>query len=189
MARIRLDKAAVIDAAVQLVNAHGPEALSLGKLAEALGVQPPSLYNHIDGTAGLWRDLALRATRELSERLAAAAIGQSGPAAVHQLAQAYRSYIKENSGLVLIVQRSAALQSPPDLELQAAQAQVVRVALAVIQSFGLKNADALHAVRGLRSCIHGFAVLEAAGGFGLPLDCDESFRRLLDIFIRGLRPA
>ena len=37
------------------------------------------------------------------------------------------------------------------------------------------------------SLVHGFATLEIAGGFGLPLDCDESFRRLVDMFIRGLQ--
>ena len=47
--------------------------------------------------------------------------------------------------------------------------------------------DGLHAVRGLRSVVHGFASLEVAGGFGLPLDLDESFRRLVEMFIGGLQ--
>ena len=41
----------------------------------------------------------------------------------------------------------------------------------------------------LRSVIHGFATLEVAGGFGLPLDCDESFRRLIAMLIAGLQEA
>jgi hypothetical protein len=60
------------------------------------------------------------------------------------------------------------------------------VVVAVLDSFGLSGDDALHAVRGLRSIVHGFATLEVMGGFGLPLDCDESFRRLVSMFIRGL---
>jgi hypothetical protein len=47
----------------------------------------------------------------------------------------------------------------------------------------------LHAVRGLRSLVHGFATLEVAGGFGMPLDIDESFRRLVELLISGLGPA
>jgi 2-keto-3-deoxy-L-rhamnonate aldolase RhmA len=74
-------------------------------------------------------------------------------------------------------------------ELEAAEGRVVQVVLAVVQSFGLTGADAIHAVRGLRSLVHGFASLEASGGFGLPLDCDESFRRLVRIFIRGLEDS
>lgn len=43
----------------------------------------------------------------------------------------------------------------------------------------LRGEDAPHAARGLRSLAHGFATLQAAGGFGLPLECDESFHRLV----------
>ena len=62
----------------------------------------------------------------------------------------------------------------------------MEVALAVVASLGVQGVDALHAVRGLRSLVHGFATLEVAGGFGLPLDCDESYRRLVQNFVRGL---
>lgn len=56
----------------------------------------------------------------------------------------------------------------------------------MVASFGLRGEEGLHAVRGLRSVVHGFATLEVAGGFGLPLDCDESFRRLVMALASGL---
>ena len=59
--------------------------------------------------------------------------------------------------------------------------------LAVLASYGLRGEDAVHAARGLRSVAHGFATLEVAGGFGIPLDLDESFDRLLRAFVAGLR--
>jgi hypothetical protein len=34
--------------------------------------------------------------------------------------------------------------------------------------------------------VHGFATLEVAGGFGLPQDCDESFRRLVSALAAGM---
>ena len=46
--------------------------------------------------------------------------------------------------------------------------------------------EAIHALRALRSVVHGFATLEAAGGFGIPLNLDESFRRLVELLIRGM---
>ncbi len=46
---------------------------------------------------------------------------------------------------------------------------------------------AVHAVRVLRSLVHGFSTLELAGGFGLPLDADESFRILCRMLVAGLR--
>ncbi len=184
-----LDRVAVVAAAAQLLNTAGPERLTLSRLAEQLGVQTPSLYNHIDGLPGLYRDLALLNVRRLGSRLGDAAIGKSGPPALRALAQAYRDYIKESPGLYLASLRPSISQARPDPELQAAEERVVQVGLAVLASFGLSGEDGLHALRGLRSLVHGFATLELAGGFGMPLDCDKSFAWLVELFIRGLQPA
>ena len=43
------DRDAVVVAAVDLVNREGAGALSPKRLADELGVQTPSLYNHVDG--------------------------------------------------------------------------------------------------------------------------------------------
>jgi AcrR family transcriptional regulator len=183
-----LDKSIVIQAAADLLNREGAEALTLARLAETLGIQTPSLYNHVGGLPGLTRELNLRSIQELGERMAGAVIGYSGADAVRSAAT-YRAYIKENTGLYLTGLRSSAYQNPPDPELDQAQASILRIALAVLSSFQLAEQDALHAVRGLRALIHGFALLEVAGGFGLPVDCDESFNRLLDTYITGLSVA
>ncbi|MCL5997135.1 MAG: WHG domain-containing protein [Chloroflexi bacterium] len=184
--RAGLDTAAVVKAAADLVNDEGVEALTLNRLAKRLGIQPPSLYNHIDGLPGLYRELALLSARGLGDCMGAAAMGKSGPAGVMAVAQAYRAYIKASPGVYLGGLRVPRAQAATDPELQAAEDHVVQIVLAVVASFGLAGADALHAVRGLRSVVHGFATLELAGGFGLPLDCDESFRRLVTMLIHGL---
>ena len=182
-----LDSAAVVQAAVDLLDAEGPAALSLGRLAERLGVQTPSLYNHIGGLPDLLRRLALRNAQDLAACLGDAAIGRAGADALIAIADAYRGYIKQHPGLYMASLRASGAQPALDPELAAAEDRVVRVVLAALASFGLRGADAVHAARGLRSVVHGFAALELAGGFGLPLDCDESFRRLLGVFVRGLR--
>ena len=76
--RAGLDTSVVVQAAADLVNAEGLEALSISRLAEKLGVQAPSLYNHVRGLPGLRRELALMGHRILAERLAEAAVGRSG---------------------------------------------------------------------------------------------------------------
>jgi AcrR family transcriptional regulator len=185
--KARLDTATVVQAAVELIEGEGLEALSLGRLAKKLKVQTPSLYNHIDGLPGLNRELALMSTRDLGERMGNAAIGKSGADAILALAEAYRAYVKDHYGLYSMGIRSSGQQTPIDVELQAAQERVVQIALAVVGSFGLHGEAALHVVRGLRSIVHGFATLEVAGGFGLPLDCDESFQQLITMFTTGLQ--
>ncbi len=185
--RIRLDKHRVVQAAAALVNQEGVDALSLRRLAERLGIRTPSLYNHVEGLSGLRRELALLNAHNLGECFANAAIGKTGPTALVAVAQAYRAYIKEFPGLYLASLRASGTQTPVDAELQQAETRSVQVALTVMASLGLQATDAIHAVRGLRSAVHGFATLEIAGGFGIPLDCDESFRRLIAALIRGLQ--
>jgi AcrR family transcriptional regulator len=184
--RTRLDKAAVLQAAVELVNEEGAAGLSLSRLANRLGIQTPSLYNHISSLAGLQRELAQINARAMGERLMDAAIGKTGRQALLAMAEGYRAYIKEFPGLYLISLRASGNQDSVDEELRAAEERAVRTGLAVIGSFGINGDDALHALRGFRSLVHGFATLEVSGGFGLPLDCDESFRRLITYFINGL---
>jgi hypothetical protein len=43
-----------------------------------------------------------------------------------------------------------------------------------------------HALRALRSVFHGFATLQATGGFQWSADIDESFEWLIDLVDRGL---
>jgi len=39
--------------------------------------------------------------------------------------------------------------------------------------------------RAFRSAVHGFVLLEAAGGFGIPVDLDDSFDRLVATLAGG----
>jgi len=184
--RAGLDRAAVVAAAVDLINREGAGALSLKRLAAELGVQTPSLYNHVDGLPGLQRELTLLNARLLGDCLADAAIGKAGPAAVEALMNAYRAYIKSNPGLHLFAVRPAALDAPGYVERAQAETRIVLIAVAVVKSFGLSGDDAIHAVRAVRSIVHGFTTLETAGGFGIPLDLDESFRRMVAMVVAGL---
>ena len=67
-----------------------------------------------------------------------------------------------------------------DEEHTAASQEALDVVFAVMRGYGIEGADAVHAIRALRASLHGFVALEAAGGFGMPEDVDESFRRLVD---------
>lgn len=184
--RAGLDKPTVVAAAAVLVNRDGAAALSLKRLGGELGVQTPSLYNHVDGLPGLERELMLLSVQRLGDALADAVIGKSGPAAVTALLDAYRAFVVANPGLASYTVRPAAVEAPDDAERIQAETRIAHVAVAVVASFGLTGDDAIHAVRALRSVSHGFATLQAAGGFGIPLDLDESFRRLAAMVVAGL---
>jgi AcrR family transcriptional regulator len=186
-ARVRLDKNAVVQAAVDLLNAEGSETLSLSRLAEELGIKTPSLYNHVNGLAGLQQELAVINARLLADRLGEAAMGKSGSELFMNVAQAFREYVKENPGLYLSTLRSSGAQQVQDSNLVCEEERAMKIGLTVMASLGLQGEDAIHGLRAFRSMVHGFATLEVAGGFGLPQDCDESFRRLVSALVAGLQ--
>lgn len=185
MARsVGIDRVRVVEAAGALADANGLDQLTLAQVAAQLGVRLPSLYNHVAGMAGMRRDLALLGLRQLYERMSRAAIGKAEDAAVIGVALAYRRYVLEHPGLYAATVRAPAAE---DAELQQASKIIIDVVLAVLEPYGLADDRAIHAVRGLRSVVHGFATLELAGGFGMALDRDESFLILLRAYVAGLR--
>ena len=185
--RAGLDRAAVVRTAAALADEEGLEGVTLAVLASRLGIRTPSLYNHVAGLEGLRRELTLLGTRELGARLGRAAVGKTTDEAVVALGDAYRAFVKERPGLYAATIRASRSSGPEDPELRETQGETTETVVAVLRSYGLDGDDAVHAARGLRSLVHGFTTLESAGGFGLPLDLDESFRRLLLTFVRGLR--
>jgi len=178
---------AVVHAAAELLNEEGAAVLSLNRLAEKLDIRTPSLYNHVEGMPGLQRELAVMNARLLADRLSAAAIGKGGTELFMEVAQAFRSYVKEYPGLYVSTLRSSGRQEIRDENLMREEERALKIGLAVMASLELQGEEAIHALRAFRSLVHGFATLEVAGGFGLPEDCDESFRRLVQALIAGLQ--
>ena len=181
--RVGVTREQLISVAGQLADANGLEHLTLAQVAERLGIRIPSVYNHVDGLPGLRRELSILGGRQIMEKINRAAIGKSADEAVMAVAQAFRRYAMEHHGLYAASVRAPAAD---DLEAQQFGREIVDVVLAVLEPYQLGETDAIHAVRGLRSIIHGFVMLEQAGGFGMPIDREESFLFLIETFLVGL---
>ena len=179
-----LSEDVLVRAAVDLIDEEGSGSLSLARLAERLGVRSPSLYKHISGLEGLHQGIALWGARELGRRMSRAAVGKSGDEAVLAIAQEYRQFAKDHPGIYPMLVQAP---DPSDHALQEASEEILTTLQAVLVPFGLGERESLHAIRGLRSVVHGFVALEAGGGFGMPIDIDESFATLMALFLRGLR--
>ena len=177
MARAGLTPQRVVDEAALVADEIGLDQLTLAAVAERFGVALPSLYKHVRGIDDLRRGLAVAGIRALAGELQRAAVGRSGRDALLAVAEAYRSLATTRPGLYAATLRAPAVD---DEEHTAASQEALDVVFAVMRGYGLEGADAVHAIRALRASLHGFVALEAAGGFGMPEDVDESFRRLVD---------
>ena len=80
------------------------------------------------------------------------------------------------------VRSGAVGTAPRDVEDEAASSTVVQICADVLAAYDLHGDDSIDAIRAFRSMLHGFVTLESSGGFGLPVDVDRSFDRL----VRGL---
>ena len=184
--RVGLDTQAVLDAAAQIADSEGIDSVTLRRVSSELGVRSPSLYNHVDGLAGLRRGLHLRGLRMIAADLRIAAVGVIRHDALAAICHAQRAMARAHPGLYAAIQPSVHREDV-DQELAAAGLEVLQVLEAVLRSYGIGGDDAIHAIRGLRSAVHGFITLEAAGAFGMAQDVEESFDRLIVLLAEGFQ--
>lgn len=184
MARIPLDQERVVDAATELADAEGLDALTLTQIAKQLGVRQPALYRHVESYQDLLRLLSLRGRERLAAALSRAAIGVSGDEAVAAIGRAWRTAVLANPGLYEATDRYPCAGDP---ELEAAVEQIVAVIAQVLAGFGLEEDHRVHAARALRSAFHGFCHLEAGDGHPHPHDLDDTFDGLIELLCAGIR--
>ena len=182
MPRAGLTEARVVAEAERIADEVGLPKLTLAALADRLGVRQPSLYKHVTGMEGLQRSIALRAKHELAGVLARATVGRARDDAIVSMSYAYRSWALDHPGRYEAAQRAPA---PGDADEETASSAVVQIAFDVMAGYELRDDDAVDAIRAMRAGLHGFVTLEMGGGFGLPVDVDRSFDRL----VRGLATA
>ncbi|MEV1173764.1 WHG domain-containing protein [Nonomuraea sp. NPDC049784] len=180
MPRAGLSQDAIVDLAMGILDEEGPSAVTLSAVAGRAGVATPSLYKHVRNLAELNTLVSIRVMEELADRAREAVLGRTGAEALRAFMNAWRAYVVAHPG------RYAAMIQAPRPELAEAGTRLVDIVLAVLRAYGLEGADAIHAARCLRSVVHGFAVLETAGAFGLPVDLDDSYELLTQMIISGL---
>ncbi|OMD38226.1 TetR family transcriptional regulator [Paenibacillus odorifer] len=181
--RAGLDRHTLVIRAAEIADAEGIEAVTLAALAAKLGVRSPSLYNHINGLQDLRTGLAIYGLELLFTCMSNAAEGLNGDAAVHAMGRAYVDFARSRPGLYETTLRAPEQENT---ELEAAGEHILQFIIQVMKSYQLGEEGELHAVRGLRSILHGFASLDQKGGFGMALDTNESLTRLISTFITGI---
>lgn len=175
MSRRGLTRDSVIAAACHVADADGLEAVTVARVAAALHVRSPSIYNHVAGLDGLRAGIATAALADLHDRLRDAAIGRTGTDALLAVARAYRALALDHPGCYQALQRA-----PGDDPLQRQRAAAVAELLArLLEPWQMSERDTIHAIRALRSAMHGFVDLERIGGFGIDLPLEESFDRMV----------
>lgn len=185
MPRSGLTPASVVAAGASLADEIGFAQLSMGLLAERLGVKTPSLYKHVANQAELSHSIAVLAVNELADAIRDATQGRAGGDALVAGAHAMREFVREHPGRYA-AGNAAQLTGAEDPLLPASR-RVMASWAAMLRGYRLGAEQELHALRMLRSMLHGFATLEAAGSFQVDAPVDDSFAWLVDFIDQGLR--
>ena len=184
MPKVGLSADEVVAAAGTLADEIGFHELTMGLLAQRLGVRPPSLYKHVANLADLRHRIATSAMTELGEAIRDALQARAGRDALHGLFHAVRTYVRAHPGRY--TSTVGAEFTGPDDPLFAAGARVLDSIGAVLRGYGIDEADRDHAIRAMRCLIHGFASLAAANAFQWNADLEVSFEWMIEFVERGL---
>ncbi len=178
----RINREAVIQTAIELIEAEGVEQLSVNVLAERLGVKTPSLYRYVRNKTDL-----LRAVNEATFSALFAVLYPAletpghAQARVMAVAQAYRAFAHQHPVSYGLAYTNTIPELRPDesaLEQAALRFQALMAELS-------GEANSLVALRGLLALIHGFVMLELGGQLRRGGDLSAAFSGSVEAYIRG----
>jgi AcrR family transcriptional regulator len=185
MPRVGLSSHDVVAAGAELADEVGFQELTMGLLAQRLGIRAPSLYKHVNDLADLRHHVATQAMSELGEAVRDAPQGRSGRDALTALLAAVQAYVTAHPGRHASI--TGARFTGPDDPLLAATTRVIDSVAAALRGHGIGDAEMVHAIRTIRCTIHGFAMLQEAEGFQWSGDPRDTLDRMIRFIDRGLR--
>lgn len=183
--RAGLTAGEVVRAAADIADETSFANVTLGLVAERLGVRAPSLYKHVAGLADLQHRVATLAMTEFGDIARDAAAGLAGRDALAALANALRGYVTAHPGRYAAT--IGAEFTGPDDPLLKAGTRVIELIGAVLRGYRIDEDTIVHAIRSVRCTLHGWAALQAVNGFQWSGDLDVSFEALIDFMDSGLR--
>lgn len=174
----KTSRADVVAAARDIIAERGIEALSLQRVASAVGVQAPSLYKRFDDRAALLAAVRDSLLEELAEALAGQAAGRSGTAALLAMGHAYRAFARRVDRLYPLLFATRGAPSPAAL-------RALAPLMTVLDTSG-GEAQALPAARTLTAFLHGFVTMELNASFQMGGSIDDAFAYGLGAVVAGV---
>jgi AcrR family transcriptional regulator len=176
----------VITAAIACLDLEGESALGVNRVARELGIKPPAIYKHLDGNAALRRAVALTIWQQYAawcrQRLDGVndprALLKAGGHATREFARLYPARYR------LMMQFQLHLR---DAEAAPLIQETLDFMRRVLQSYDLKEAKLIDAMRMVNAALNGFIAVEQAGLLTLERATDASFEVMLDALIVALK--
>ena len=183
----------IATAARRLLDREGAEAVTMRRVAEAVGITPMAVYRHYADRAGLLNALANEGFAELARRLATRRFSVDIERRLTKMANIYLEHALENPRLfelMFLKPREGARRYPRDFKLGDSPtanllAEVIREG---VDSGYLRKDDTWEIVFEIGALSHGLILLYLGGRIGLnPARFRDFYRRSFRRYIRGIR--
>jgi AcrR family transcriptional regulator len=162
---------AIVGAGRAILDAEGVDALTMQRVAAAVGVRAPSLYKRVRDRDALVRLIAADVTQDLGRTLSAASTTGDPRADLGRIAMDFRAWAKRHPGGFGLL--FAPLPDAWRLEPSAGGAALDALFGVVAELAGPDHV--LEAARTVVAWSSGFVAMELAGAFRLGGDVDEAF--------------
>ena len=173
----KVSKELIIHGATELIEEEGYGNLTIHALAYRLGVKPSTLYNHMKNIDDLKKAIRICALEKMQAEIAEETKGKSGKEALIALANAIRSFAKENTELY----KSIFNVTPNEGGIE-----LTSLLDTNIPDFNLTKDEAIHFTRAFCSAVFGFIMLETSGYFREYANTDNSFVTMVALLLSSL---
>jgi AcrR family transcriptional regulator len=179
---------AVVDAAVRLLEAEGPDALTVRGIAAEAGVAPMAVYNHFGGKDGVVDRVFVRGFDRLRS-LFADIDGDDPREDLFTAGRRYRRNALDHPAMYAVMfDRAVPGFEPSDdarLHALASFEELVRLVRRAMDLGVLREGDAVDAAQQIWSACHGQVSLELRG-IGFTDDLDAHHEALMHSMFEGL---
>jgi AcrR family transcriptional regulator len=182
----------IASAARRLLDREGAEAVTMRRVAEAVGITPMAVYRHYPDRAGLLNSLANQGFEELAVQLAGKRFSGSVEQRLTRMADIYVDHALKSPQLfelMFLKPREGARRFPRDFKVGASPTAnlMVDVIREGMESGEFRKDDAWEIVFEMGALSHGLIMLYLGGRMDVsPARFRELYRRSFRRYIRGI---
>ncbi|MCX5962342.1 MAG: TetR/AcrR family transcriptional regulator [Cyanobacteria bacterium] len=183
-----LTRSAIVNAAIAVLRSDGQSGLGINRVARELGIQPPSMYNHVTGNDDLHRVVALYGWQQFltyAETALKPTVLKPILTSREQLmaiASSYRHCAKDYPELLTIA--ASHRMTLEDVEFARLYKGIMQIYTNALTPWGFSESDIIHSARMFNAAYCGYAQLEQNYIFQRSQSLDESHEwmvmRLID---------
>lgn len=178
----------LVAAAVEVLDEHGPDALTVRGVAERAQVSPTGVYNHLGGKDGILSALFVMGFEDLRTSLDGIDVDDPHDALL-EAGRRYRTLALRHPGrYALMFEGSGGRWQPTDADRDHAVSgfQALERRVAAGQAVGrFRQGRPTEVAQLVWSAVHGHVSLELRGMLFVD-DADESFEHLLEMVVAGI---